>query len=555
MNPDGGVSKLMGVAEDISDSKAIEDALYFVAQQAWDDHSENYFEALAEYLGESLHVDYTIVAQLDEKMHEAQTVALFAKGEIVENIRYALNGTPCENVVGNAFCSYEQDVQSLFPEDHLLVDMGVEGYAGTPLWSSSGQPLGLIAVLDSNPLRNAPLLSKLLQIVSMRAAAEIERQQNESMLKLAASAFDTQEAVVITDPKTRIISVNKAFTEITGYGADEVIGERPSILASGKLDDAFYKAMWSSIINQGRWKGEMIDRRKNGDLFPTQLSITSSKDRDGKVINHVGVFSDITEKKEHEKYLRQMHKMDAIGTLVGGIAHEFNNMLAGISGNLYLSQTLVKNNPELLGHLDTADRICFRAAKMIRQLLVFSHKDFVPINLEPINLVSWLEDRIEACRRSIPLKMVIQRCNVDHGEIWVKVDTTQLQQILINLLNNARDACISQPRPLIRISVDCGKVTDTFLRKHPHFGASEYARLTVQDNGLGIPEEQFGKIFEPFYTTKDVGKGTGLGMPVVQGLVESYRGCIELESEVGVGSTFHIYIPLYRNSVCNVLTS
>ncbi len=371
-----------------------------------------------------------------------------------------------------------------------------------------------------------------------------ERKATEDVLRLAATAFETQEAITITDVQGNIISVNSAFTKITGYSADEVIGKRPNILSSGTHDIHFYEAMWKSLINEGVWSGEVVNRRKNGQVFPEQLSITASRNADGQITNYIGVFSDISEKKEIENQLRQAQKMEAIGTLVGGIAHEFNNMLVGISGNIFLARELADKGSESAPMLDTAEEICFKAADMISQLLIFSRQDQATLKLSPIEMKQWLNEGIRLSHTSLKgrIKLELDICQ-EPAELTVMADKTQLQQILLNLLNNARDASEHRESPVIKIDLSSGKASAEFRKKHPGFKGYDYVRLMVHDNGSGIPADKLNKIFEPFYTTKEVGKGTGLGMSVIQGIVDSLHGAIEVESEWGKGTTFTIYIP------------
>lgn len=370
-----------------------------------------------------------------------------------------------------------------------------------------------------------------------------DRKQRENMLRLAATAFDTQEAITITDPQGRIISVNAAFEEVTGYTANEVIGRRPNILASGKHDTHFYEKMWKELIATGRWKGEMINRRKNGELYPELLSITASKNEYGVTQNYIGVFSDISDKKELEKQLRHAQKMDAVGTLVSGIAHEFNNMLVGISGNVFLAKDMVEPGGEVYERLDSAETISFKAAKMIEQLLVFARKDFVDHESEPVNMVEWLPEGIKLSRSALPVNVQLDWDTGAESELIISGNTTQLQQVVMNLINNARDASLHREQPLIQIGLSSGKASPSFRKLHHEFKGYEYVCLTVRDNGTGIPADKIDKIFEPFYTTKDVGKGTGLGMPMIQGIVHSHHGCIEVESEEGDGTTFYVYFP------------
>ncbi|NOU47507.1 MAG: PAS domain S-box protein [Bacteroidales bacterium] len=182
---DGKPLRSLGIVQDITDSKLVEDTLFFLAQRGWQTSKENFFDALAQFLGEKLDMDYVLIDKIDENPEIAETVALYAKGAITPNMRYTLKGTPCENVMGRKLCVYQHSIQQLFPEDTLLPGMGAESYIGIPLWDSTGHPIGLIAVMGIKPLTNAAPVTQLLQLVAIRAAAELERMQDEGeILKL-----------------------------------------------------------------------------------------------------------------------------------------------------------------------------------------------------------------------------------------------------------------------------------------------------------------------------------------------------------------------------------
>lgn len=370
-----------------------------------------------------------------------------------------------------------------------------------------------------------------------------KRKHAESMMRLAATAFETHEAVTITDPGGVILSVNKAFTEVTGYSEQEVVGKTSRVLSSGKHDLNFYSQMWQSLICEGRWKGEVINRRKNGEEYTQQLTITAVIDDDEQVISYVGVFSDISEKKELEMQLRQAQKLEAVGTLVSGIAHEFNNMLVGISGNIYLSLDTIKKDNPAYSMLQTAHDISFRAADMIQQLLTFARKDGSRQKLELVDMSTWIKEGMKMARSSIPASVELSCTQEVPEALYINADTTQLQQILINLLNNARDASEHLDHPRISVELSSGEADKAFRQLHDHWSAYQYVQLTITDNGSGIPADKLDKIFEPFFTTKDVGKGTGLGMPVIQGLMTAHQGRIKIESEVDRGTRVNLYFP------------
>jgi len=237
--------------------------------------------------------------------------------------------------------------------------------------------------------------------------------------------------------------------------------------------------------------------------------------------------------------------MEAVGTLVGGIAHDFNNMLAGITGNLYLAKSLAGALPDVLQKLDNVEKISFRAADMIQQLLTFSRKDSV--SMKPMPFPVFIKETLKFIRSSIPENIQIEQ-SVCADSLMVLGDATQIHQIMLNLVNNARDAVASVQTPRITISLDAFDVEGDFLKTHPHFKPGRYAHLQVQDNGSGISEAHLEHLFEPFFTTKEVGKGTGLGLSMVFGAVKNHQGFVEVASAEGSGSTFHLYLPLLESA-------
>jgi PAS domain S-box-containing protein len=180
---EGGITGVLAIGRDVTERKRVEDALLFVAQRGWLTGAENFFDALAQFLGEKLDMDYVLIDRIDENPEMAETVALYAKGAITPNMRYALKGTPCENVMGRTLCVYPHGIQQLFPEDTLLPGMGAESYIGIPLWDSTGRPIGLIAVMGNKPLPDDAPVTQLLQLVATRAAAELERKRAEEEIR------------------------------------------------------------------------------------------------------------------------------------------------------------------------------------------------------------------------------------------------------------------------------------------------------------------------------------------------------------------------------------
>lgn len=233
-------------------------------------------------------------------------------------------------------------------------------------------------------------------------------------------------------------------------------------------------------------------------------------------------------------------KMESLGTLVGGIAHDFNNMLSGITANLYLIQRKV-DSPDVKERLDKIGELSMHAADMIRQLMTFARKD--EVKLAEFDLRPFLNEAYKLARVSVPEHI---RCELvlSEGKYFINGDGTQIQQILMNLINNARDALAGASDPFINVSLVKCSQGGAFLTNHPEAGGGNYVILTVQDNGCGIPEDKQSRVFEPFYTTKEVGKGTGLGLSMVYGAVKTHGGFIDVASYTGTGTRFSIYLPL-----------
>ncbi len=265
----------------------------------------------------------------------------------------------------------------------------------------------------------------------------------------------------------------------------------------------------------------------------------------GQAMRMTGTIHDITEHTKLEEQLLQSQKMEAVGTLVGGIAHDFNNILAGMAGNLYLAKKNAQE-PDVQKKLARIEQLSLRAADLIKQLMTFARKDRVM--MKSLALAPFFKEVLKLLRSSIPENIEIYP-SLCSESLQIDGDETQLHQLLMNLVNNARDAVEDEDEPYIKIKLEACNADDAFIHSHRYFKAGAYAHLSVEDNGSGIPENQIEHLFEPFFTTKEQGKGTGLGLSMVFGAVKTHHGYIEVESIEGKGSTFHIYLPLLKNQM------
>ena len=365
--------------------------------------------------------------------------------------------------------------------------------------------------------------------------------QDRRLHHLSAAVEQAGESVMITDRQGTIEYVNPAFTAITGYESDEVLGKDPSILKSNAQDSSYYRDLWTTISRGDIWTGTLIDRKKDGSCYPALMNVAPIFDDQGNITHFVATQQDTTELRQLEEQFFEAQKLQAIGTLAGGIAHDFNNMLATIQGNTFLARRYSEDNPDLNRHLDTLDVVVERAATMVKQLLTYARKDRV--SKVPFSLNAFMAEGFKMVKSTLP-ENIEHVCDLCQDELIINGDATQLQQALMNLLINARDAVAGSPQPKITCSLSPFTASDAFLDLHPELHNTHFARLTVRDNGCGITRNKLNHIFEPFFTTKEVGKGTGLGLAMVEGSIKTHGGTVEVESEADSGTAFHVYLPL-----------
>ncbi|MDQ7782290.1 MAG: PAS domain S-box protein [Desulfomonilaceae bacterium] len=363
-----------------------------------------------------------------------------------------------------------------------------------------------------------------------RVAAERER--------LVSAIEQAAEMVVITDAAGTILYVNPAFERISGYAHHEAVGKTPAILKSGEQDATFYRHLWDTIKGGDIWTGRFVNRRKNGQLYHEDSTISPVKDSSGRIVNYVAVKRDITEHLELSRQLYQAQKMEAVGTLAGGVAHDFNNILQVTLGYSELMLT----DEELPGHyradLEKIHESASRGADLVRRLLTFSRR--TEIMPRPLNLNRRISELRKMLERTIP-KMIDIRIVLGENLATINADPTQIDQVLMNLAVNARDAMPEGGELIVEtanIFLD-----EDYARRHLEAEAGHYVLLTVSDTGAGMDQETLEHIFEPFYTTKAANEGTGLGLAMVHGIVRLHHGHVRCYSEVGRGTTFKIYLP------------
>jgi two-component system cell cycle sensor histidine kinase/response regulator CckA len=347
------------------------------------------------------------------------------------------------------------------------------------------------------------------------------------------------DTVVITDREGLIEYVNPAFEQLSGYVSAEVCGKTPRILKSGEQGPEVYQDLWRTILAGNVYRGIFVNRKKNGELYRVEESISPVRDSDGSVTHFISNGRDLTDRLRLEAQLLQSQKMDAVGHLAGGVAHDFNNLLTIITSYAELALDAVPGNHELQGKIQEILRAARRAAELTRQLLAFSRKQ--PQSLRVVELNHVIGGITKTLPRLIGEDIELTFTPGD-GIGKVQVDPVQIEQILLNLAANARDAMPEGGH--FRIETTQVVLDDDYVgRKSAVIPRGRYALITVSDDGSGILPEHLGHIFEPFYTTKSSGQGTGLGLATVYGIVKQHRGFVWAYSERNMGTVFKIYLP------------
>jgi len=368
-----------------------------------------------------------------------------------------------------------------------------------------------------------------------------ERKKIQEDLKRQALAMDnSSDTIVITDTSGIIHYVNPAFKKITGYDNKEVLGKDLSILKSGVHDAQFYEELWDTISGGEIWSGQFTNKKKDGSEYIEEATISPVFSKEGEIINYVAVKRDITDRLELEIKLRQSQKMESIGTLAGGIAHDFNNIMAIIVGNTELALDDVPKWNSAHSSLEEIKKASLRAKDIVKQLLSFSRK--TDQKLQPIQIASVIKEALQFLRSTIPTTINIHR-DIQTTEEMILADPTQINQIIMNLCINASHA-MEQTGGDLTVTVEKVFLDNQLFKDYPDLKSGDHVKIIVSDTGPGIDLEIIDQIFDPYFTTKEVGKGSGMGLAVVHGIVKSHGGAIAVDSSLGKGTKFTMFFPL-----------
>ena len=549
---------------DVSEHRHIDELLNFIAQRDWVNTGCAFLPALAQRLGQTLGIDCVVIDKLTDEPGVVETAGFYFNGEVQPNLRYALAGTPCYNVVGKDMCIYRESVQQLFPEDEMLLSMKAESYMGIPLFDSAGEAIGLIAVLDTQPLVHVEQIRAMLNLVASAASTELERQREEKILQLerdrAQSYLDTVEAVIVAlDINGRIKLINRRGCELLGWTEAELLGQlwfekcRPQ---PDGLEFSFprFKKMMAEDVSDNEYHENRVLTR-SGSTPHIAWHNALLRDAAGHITGTLSAGEDVTERKlreiELEGYRHNLEEQVASRTndlvsakemaeqanraksvFLANMSHELRTPLNAILGFAQLLQRNSSVDEEGRNRLSTINRAGQHLLSLINDVLEISRIEagsslFQRQAFDLTELLSGVEEMMRERAESNDLHFFVQiAANVPR---FVDGDAPHLKQVLINLLGNGI------------------KYTDRGSVMLHVKSIGEAVRFEIIDTGPGISAADQANLFQPFYQT-DVGiakgEGTGLGLAISKEYAQKMGGQLELSSEPGKGCTFTLTLPL-----------
>ncbi len=548
-----GRTVYFSVARDITLRERYEASIQALVRSTVGLTGQECLEEIVRNLCNWLSVDGACIGLVDGDQLEIKSS--FFKGQLQQPFSLSLSNQTFQKILDGHFCIYPKNAESLFLDSKQENLKEISAFIGCPMLGHDRQVLGLIYIYSQKTLQSIPHVEELLSVISSRAAAECERihfvrKLSHSEEKLRTIFNSTAEAIVGIDLTGKVEFCNPSAVMILGYKDEsDFIGRNFWQLISPQVKDGQSSEVstcpFVSAISIGDKSGseDGFFTHKDGHLIPVEYW-GHPMHRDNQLTGGVVTFIDISKRKALEKQLQHSQRMEAIGTLTGGIAHDFNNILTVISGYVGLLQSQTTDNPKLLNKIQKIGEAAERGSKLTHGLLAYSRKKSEPST--PVDL-NQLILKIEDFFGRVIGERIQKTLTLSEQQLVVLADSSQIEQVLVNLATNARDAM--RDGGCLKISTEQAEIDSSFCQMYGYGEPGKYALISVVDSGVGIPREIQQKIFDPFFTTKDTGKGTGLGLAMAWGIVKQHKGYILVESTYGEGSKFKIYLPLTEQSV------
>ncbi|MBI5374363.1 MAG: response regulator [Candidatus Schekmanbacteria bacterium] len=402
----------------------------------------------------------------------------------------------------------------------------------------------LKAVVNEMEIRVQERTSEIAKVNENLRSEIIEREKAEEFIKNILETVD--EGFIVVDREYRIISANNAYIKQANIPLKDIIG-RHCYEVSHNVSRPCYEEGEDCAVRHTFSSGNphtSIHTHRDNDNRPVYVETKTypMKNESGEIISAIEIVNNITEKKKLEAQLRHSQKMEAVGQLAGGVAHDFNNILTAIIGYGTMLQRKVGDNNTLRTYVDTILSSAERAGNLTKSLLAFSRKQIM--EPKPVNLNQLINEAKKLLSKLVNEKIEF-KVTLSDQDMVVMADSGQIEQVLMNLVTNAKDAM--PDGGTLQITTEIAETEDEYIKFPAFMKPGRYVLISISDTGIGMDDDTKEKIFEPFFTTKDPGKGTGLGLAIVYGIVKQHNGYIEVNSEFSQGTTFKIYLPLIES--------
>jgi PAS domain S-box-containing protein len=536
----GATTGYIGTLTDVTEQKQMESALRALSMELVALEGESFFQVMVQRLAALLDCEIALVGQIQPHGTAVlQTLALFEDGRLVENDGDGSAHPPCSEVMRGRRFVIASGLRQQYPHEEYFMSKQIEACAAVPLTDRAGHTVGCLGVMSRHPLSHPGRVEAILHVFGISAGAEIEQQRSARRFH---DLFEfSPDAIVMTDRSGTIRLVNRKAETMFGWPREELIGHGIETLmpADDRAGDVLQRDRFvrsAAARPMGLGQSNLRAQRKNGMEFPVDISLGSIETAEGLMI--AAAVRDITDRKNAERQASRTQRLESIGTLAGGIAHDLNNALTPI---LMMIDLLKEQYPAEAETLETVQRSANHAAQMVRHLLAFAKgTEGRRVSVQPRQLIEEMEKIVKG---TFPKNIHVQ-VQMPQELPQVLGDATQLHQVLLNLCVNARDAMPDGGTLALEAEAEAEEANAELRSTNGERAQPRrYVVLRVTDTGGGIPPAILDRIFDPFFTTKGPEAGTGLGLFTVAGIVKGHGGFIRVDSRPPQGSTFSVYLP------------
>ena len=534
--------QFVAIIRDITERKRTEETLKQIGLGVSAATGEEFIKSLVEQLSRALQSDFAFVVELGGQGDgDTSVLTLAEKGQLHSVRPFALTQSACAEVLKRGFRAYLRNARSHHPHDALLADLAIETFVAMPLVDHDGHAVGVMGVLHRDPLANTQVIESTLQIFAARAAAELERMRYEDQIaaekdRLAVTLRSIGEGFITIDQDGRVLMLNAIAERLLGWTQEDAAGRRLADVFQ-LLDEQTRCCRTAELDrlvatgNAGTLAGSTLLQSHDGGERLIEITAAPIHDK-SKRTGAVLVFRDVTARAHAEEERRKAEKLESLGLAAGGIAHDFNNLLTSILGNISLALYVPGLQSTLSERLISAKKATLRAQELAQQLLTFA-KGGAPIK-QSASIAQLLRDTVTFSLRGSGVKGEFDIPE----DLWAaEVDAGQISQVISNLTINADQAMPAGGT----LRVAGANFTVSADNHRLGLRPGRYIKISVQDQGIGIPEENLKKIFDPYFSTKP--KGSGLGLATAYSIIKSHEGVIDVTSRAGEGTTFYLFLP------------